>query len=382
MSAAAHNIQSIAVIGAGIIGLSCALELADRGLDVSLYEKNWPPRGASWAAAGMLAPAFEAAATPNTHPNLFQLCTQSAALWPEWAASLEQKSGAASGYQPGPSLAVAMTADEASHLEAMARHMAGTPSAPQSCQIRLHEIEPAIEGQLQAAWLLPSDGQVDNRLTMAALIALADDHPRIRLVSEAANFSAVDGVLDHLGHDATLICAGWGTAHIKVQDRGRTKSLVEWEPSLGEITCYGGQMLSVAPIAGAPNTTIRCGNLYIVPKADRIVIGATTEPGRVLTEAEPDIVETLRARAIEICPGLAPAEVIETWAGVRPGTKDHAPLLGATRAPNLFVASGHYRNGILLAPITAQIMGDLIVDGKTSDLAAAFAPQTRLTAPV
>src|SRR6056297_3016728 len=110
-------IKSVAVIGAGIIGLSCAIELADRGLAVSLFEPNWPPRGASWAAAGMLAPAFEAAASPGVHADLFQLCDASAQLWPAWARALEAKSGRPSGYRPGPSLAIALNDAQVQHLE-------------------------------------------------------------------------------------------------------------------------------------------------------------------------------------------------------------------------------------------------------------------------
>ena len=139
-------------------------------------------------------------------------------------------------------------------------------------------------------------------------------------------------------------------------------------------------MLSVAPVEGAPQMTVRAGHLYIVPKADRIIIGATSEPGRVLSQSEPDRIDDLLAHAIRICPVLETAPVLESWAGVRPGRKNHAPLLGRTRLDGVFVASGHFRNGILLAPITAQIMADLILDGEVSPLASAFAPQADVSA--
>ena len=102
----------------------------------------------------------------------------------------------------------------------------------------------------------------------------------------------------------------------------------------------------------------------------------------MLDQAEPDVIAELKQKAAALCPVLADAPVIESWAGVRPGTKDHAPLLGETRTPGLFVASGHYRNGILLAPITAQILADTIIDGNVSDLARAFSPSARLNAEV
>lgn len=377
MSKTDRRIDSIAIIGAGIIGLSCALELAERGLKVTLYEQSWPPRGASWAAAGMLAPAFEAASEPGTHPDLYSLCEASVQQWPHWAKDLEALSGLPSGYKPGPSLALATTDAQVDHLEAIRERLSGQIAEPKACLHDLATLEPAIRGEVHAAWVLPSDGQVDNRQTLAALIAGMAEHPNISVQPIAAPLHIRDGKLDHAGHDATLICAGWGSAAISVNENGISRDLQNWAGILSEIKPFGGQMLSVRQIEGAPAKTIRCGHLYIVPKHDRIIIGATTEPGRVITEANPDAIADLRARAIAICPILAQAEVLATWAGVRPGTVDHAPILGETQQDNLFVAAGHYRNGILLAPITAKLMADLIIEDTQSDLMRAFAPRAR-----
>jgi len=382
MSGRSHSIQSIAVIGAGIIGLCCAIELADRGLRVSVYDKSWPPRGASWAAAGMLAPAFEAASTPGTHPKLFELCDRSAQFWPSWSAALEDRTGLSSGYQAGPSLAVAIESEQASNLAAIERAMHGHRQAPERCAGTVSSIDPAISDMVKTALILPSDGQVDNRRTLTALVACVEAHSNITVHPVEAPLRAHGRQIDHAGHDATLVCAGWRSAKVQAGGDGSSFTLAALDPVLDNIRAYGGQMLSVAPIEGAPQLTIRCGDLYIVPKRDRIVIGATTEPGRVLQTAEADVIAELKARAAEICPKLADAETLESWAGVRPGTKDHAPILGETRVPKLFVATGHYRNGILLAPITAQIMADLIIDDKTTELAHAFSPQARLAAQV
>ena len=382
MSGSMQSLESIVVIGAGIVGLSCAIELADRDLRVSLFDKTWPPRGASWAAAGMLAPAFEAASTPGTHPKLFALCDQSAQVWPVWSAALEDRTGLSSGYRPGPSLAVAIDSVQANDLAAIERAMRGHRQAPDRCVVNSNSIDPAISGAVKTALLLPSDGQVDNRRTLAALVACAETHPNITIHRGEAPLHARGRQIDHAGHDATLVCAGWRTAKVQAEEGDPSFTLASLDPVLDDIRSYGGQMLSVAPIEGAPKMTIRCGALYIVPKQDRIVIGATTEPGRVLQETDAEVIADLKARAAEICPVLADAEILESWAGVRPGTKDHAPILGETQVPKLFVASGHYRNGILLAPITAQIMADLIVDGKMTDLAQTFSPQARLAAQV
>ena len=382
MTGSTRSFESISVIGAGIIGLACALELADRGLKVSLHDPNWPPRGASWAAAGMLAPAFEAAGVPDTHPDLFALCMTSARLWPAWAEALETRSGMPSGFVPGPSLAVAQDRAQAEHLSAMAGQLHG-PDAPQPIGLdQLASVEPAIHADLVAALLLPSDGQVDNRLTMAALIACVRAHPRIRIIEAAAPLiGRSEGVID-AGHSATLITAGWQSPQVAVSVDGAQRRLVDMVPVLDRIRAFGGQMLSLAPVENGPTRPIRCGDLYIVPKQDRIIVGATTEPDRVLSAAEPEMIARLHARAGEICPALKQAAILDQWAGVRPGTSDHAPILGQIGKENLFIAAGHYRNGILLAPVTAQIIADLMINGTAQTLAQGFAPSRCLATRV
>lgn len=379
MSSAQSSIQSVAVIGAGIIGLSSALELADRGARVSLFEKKWPPRGASWAAAGMLAPAFEAASAPGTHPKLFELCQRGVEVWSEWSRRLEARSGRTAGYTPGPSLAIAKTPQQAALLEAVRARLADTAIAPQLCTDQLSELEPAVRTDLLAAALLPSDGQADNRRTLEALVACVSNHPNISVHAHEPALKLSPNGLDHAGHDATLISAGWQSAQVQVDRGGQAVSVSTLDPVFNDVEAFGGQMLAVAPVEGSPRMTVRCGHLYIVPKSDRIIIGATTEPGRTIEQPDVATIEALHREAAEICPALGNATVLEAWAGIRPGTKDHAPILGETRCPGLFVATGHYRNGILLAPITAQIMADLILEGQASDLATAFLPNARQT---
>ncbi|MCA8901097.1 MAG: FAD-dependent oxidoreductase, partial [Hyphomonas sp.] len=143
---------------------------------------------------------------------------------------------------------------------------------------------------------------------------------------------------------------------------------------LDEIDCYGGQMLSVARGPGTPSMTLRCGSIYIAPKPDRVIIGATVEPGIATSEPDAAAIAALRAEAARLCPAVAEGETLETWAGIRPGTPDHAPLIGATAAPGLLVAAGHYRNGILLAPVTARMIADLALGTPLSDLERAFTP--------
>ena len=337
----------VTIYGAGIIGLSCALEFSNRGASVTLIDPVWPPRGASWAAAGMIAPAFEAAAVSGTHPKLFELCLKGAALWPEWSDKLEAETGLPAGYEAEPSLALAFDAEQTAHLQAIVERSKRAGFAVDSIEPDDVAIRPTL------ALEMPTDTHVDNRLTMMALVNACEGRENITLADAP----------DPSQQAITLITAGW-----------QSPDLVGARLPVFPL---GGQMLSVEPVAGAPSRTVRCGSLYIVPKRDRVIIGATVEPGVARRIIVLEDVEDLRQQAARLFPELANAPIIERWAGVRPGTPDHAPYLGQIRQ-NVFVAAGHHRNGILLAPLTAQIMADMILERKTDPLIDAFAPSRAL----
>jgi len=366
----------VAILGAGIIGLAVAFELAiKRGVPVTIYDPAPMGRGASWAAAGMLAPAFEAAAEEGVHPHLFDLCMEGAELWPDFSIDLAHAADAESGYSGRPSLALAFDMAETAAMHKLARALDARGIAHEELPPgTAHLLEPSLAPDLVAALQMPTDGQVDNRAVVRALIMALQRSPLATLRSEAAPLRSVGGRLTLEGHDLILAAAGWSTAAIKVEENGELFSLVNWDPALDEIDCYGGQMLSVAHGYGSPETTLRCGTIYIAPKADRVIIGATVEPG-VATEApEPAAISALLARAARLCPVLADLPIIETWAGIRPGTRDRAPLIGETAVPGLYVASGHFRNGILLAPITARIIADMMLGKPMSELHQSFSP--------
>ncbi|MEO1965349.1 FAD-dependent oxidoreductase [Hyphomonas sp.] len=366
----------VAILGAGIIGLATAFELAvKRGVPVTLYDPAPMGRGASWAAAGMLAPAYEAAAEEGVHPHLFELCMEGAELWPDFSIDLAHAADTDSGYSGRPSLALAFDKAETAAMHKLARALdARGISHEELPPATAHLLEPSIAPDLIAALQMPTDGQVDNRAVVRALIMALQRSPLATLRSEAAPLRSEGGRLTLEGHDLILAAGGWNTAAIKVEENGQPLSLVNWDPALDQIDCYGGQMLSVAHGYGSPETTLRCGAIYIAPKADRVIIGATVEPGVATETPEPEAIAALHARAARLCPVLENLPVIETWAGIRPGTPDRAPMIGATAAPNLFVAAGHYRNGILLAPITARIIADLMLCKPLSPLHESFSP--------
>ncbi|MCA8903073.1 MAG: FAD-dependent oxidoreductase, partial [Hyphomonas sp.] len=231
----------IAILGAGIVGLSCAFELAvKRGVPVTVFDPAPMGRGASWAAAGMLAPAFEAAAEPGAHPHLFDLCIESAALWPDFALDLGRAAGTDLGFSAGPSLALAFDREETAALHRLARALdyrgiAHEELRPAAARLR----EPAIAPDVVAALEMPTDGQVDNRAVVRALISALERCPHATLRNEAAPLRSDSGRLVLDGYDLIVAAAGWNTAAIRVEEHGQPFSLVNWDTSLDEIDCYG-----------------------------------------------------------------------------------------------------------------------------------------------
>lgn len=334
--------RNILIRGAGIIGLSCAWQLARRGAAVEIVDTGLPGRGASWAAAGMLAPAFEAAGESGAHPRLFELCLRSARLWPEFADEIGRASGRDTGYRPEPSLAVAVTEAEAAHLEALAQTMAAHGQvADRLSRAEASTIEPALGLAVTRAMLLPTDTQIDNRAAIGALL-VALERRGVRVRAEPSRPA-----------DIEIIATGWQT------------------PGASPVK---GQMLSIGPRTGHPRRVLRRGAVYVAPKADRVVIGATMEPGASDRVVHGEDIAALRALAVEMCPALRDGNVIESWAGVRPATPDRAPMIGLAGNGRI-LAAGHYRNGILLAPVTAEIVARLVLDGETDELAASFVPE-------
>jgi glycine oxidase len=150
---------------------------------------------------------------------------------------------------------------------------------------------------------------------------------------------------------------------------------VEVDPRISPIVPVKGQMLALAAMAGAPRHVVRMRDVYVAPKARWTLVGATEERGRADTDVDPAAIRRLREAAANVIGALADAPEIAAWAGVRPGTPDDAPMIGETAIPGVFAAMGHYRNGILLAPATAETVADQMLDGKVSPIAAAFSPR-------
>lgn len=340
---------SVSIVGAGVIGLSCAWALSRRGAQVTLYDKSEPGRGASWAAAGMLAPAYEGACEDGAHPGLFDLCLEGAALWRSFATELEEASGQPIGYAPGPSLAVTTEAEGADRLRHMSQilDVADAPWEALSQQ-QARDLEPALTAPLSGALLLPTDGHVDNRaLCKALIIACRDAGVRFNIGRSVQRH-------DDLGGETVL----WTTGAA---------------PLLSGVHPVKGAAFCAPPSSATPKRAVRCGSLYFTPHTDRVVIGATVEPGKHDLDPEPAQILQLHAAAAALCAGVQDISPNASWAGVRPGTRDHAPMLGQLTSGD-WVAAGHYRNGILLAPLTGEIMANMILGEPGETRASRFSP--------
>ncbi len=347
----------VAIAGAGLIGMFCAWSLARRGVEVVVFDHRQPGQGASRAAAGMLAPAYEAAGEDGAHPRLLELCIAAAQGWPEVARQLEAESGVKVDYRPGPTLAVAGDISQLHHLE---RISAGCRACnlpfetldSQSAQV----VEPALQASIAGALLLPSDAQVDNRRTVEALVRALDRRGvalRIGMSLEDVE-TLPHGVRlpDGSGADILIDATGWRA------------------PAM---TPVKGVAIALARGAGMPHKVVRFGTHYLVPKSDRIVLGATVQPGDSDSDVRESAVIGLVAAAERVCPAVLDARIIDRWAGIRPRSRDLAPLIGWHR-PGYYVAGGHYRNGVLLAPLTGELVASHLLTGTRSPLAAAFDP--------
>jgi glycine oxidase len=342
----------VIIAGGGIIGVSIALELRERGLQVLVLERGEPGQEASSAAAGMLA-AFD----PETPSALCSLAQESARMFPDYVRKLERLAG--------------MQVDLRSQGTIAFFDRSSTPATSALGRYRklsgdeLRRIEPAVAVAVAIhgySAFLVEESSVDPVLLMrAALKAASTMGIEVRVGSEVTGIRAQGGRIEvtagqgRLSAAKAINCRGaWSGAPVKPRK---------------------GQMLAVRPRDTGVEHVIHAPGVYVVPRSSgRLVIGATVEDVGFDKTVEPETIHELRRAAVELVPGLASAEVVASWAGLRPGTPDDLPVLGETEAPGVFTASGHYRNGILLAPVTARIMANLCMGKAAGFDISAFSP--------
>jgi glycine oxidase len=368
-----HHTTDCIVIGGGVIGLAVARALRRDGLRVTLFERNTQPGGeASWAAAGMLAPQAEAEA-PGV---LFSLCTASRALYPAFADELRDETGIDIELRTEGTLLLAFTDEEVQHLvEKWAWQTgAGLRTEPLT-PFEAREREPRLSETIRGALLLPDDWQVDNRRLTQALVAstfragvdIHCDAGDIQPVIEKGRIRGVTALGQTWHAPLVVNAAGSWAARMSPE-------LLRLPPA--SVRPIHGQMLSLR--MQPPDLlrhVVRSARAYLVPRRDgRLIVGATVEDVGFTKQVTAGGVARLLAGTIEAVPLLADMPLGETWNGLRPLAEDDLPILGETDVTGLFCATGHYRNGILLTPITATLMADLVASRTPSIDPLPFSP--------
>jgi len=335
----------VIIIGGGIIGLSLAIELRKRGAQVLVVERGEPGREASHAAAGMIADCGD-----ETPAILQPLATASARMYPEFVEELQDASG--------------MNVD----LRGQGTLLLRSPESRSLTRnpVPLKELEPALSNcQYLAVYL--KERSVDPRALVSAALKAAKHRgvdissgARIREVLESDG--RVTGVAsDKTSYSAPIVvnCAGAWAGQIP--------------PLHFPARPVKGQMLAV--VARLLQHVIRAPEVYLVPRSDgRVLIGSTLEDAGYDKRTDPNTIQRMHKAAIKVIPALEGARILGDWAGLRPGTPDDLPMLGATSIPGYFVATGHYRDGIMLAPITARLMAQVITGEKCDWDLSAFSP--------
>ena len=354
-------------VGGGVIGLACAWRAAQRGARVAVLERAEPPAGATRVAAGMLAPVGE---LTFGEPQLLELTLESAALYPEFVAELEGASGQLTGYSQEGALHVALDGDEAAQLRRVhdLQRSLGLEAewlGPRRCRA----LEPGLTPSFHGGVFAPGEAAIDPRALAAALAtALRAAGGELRTGCEV-----VDGIFggdrlvgvrtgdgEELRADAVVLATGaWAGATEWLPEHARPPV----RPVKGDVMELRGR-----DGAAAPCGRIVCSErVYLVPRQDgRLIVGATVEERGFDTAVSAGGVYELLREAIRLLPDVAEMEIVDTIAGLRPGTPDNLPLIGPGEIDGLVLATGHFRNGVLLAPLTAERIATLIAQGQRS----------------
>jgi len=369
---ASRAAPDVVVVGGGVVGLAVAWRGALAGLAVTVVDPA-PGHGASWAAAGMLAPVTE---VRYGEEALLRLNLAAADRWPGFAGELEEASGSQIGYRRCGTLTVARDGDDLAAVEDLYRFQAELGLEVERLRSReCRQVEPGLAPSVRGGLLATGDHQVDNRALAGSLLSAAGragvEVRRARVGSLVSGGDRVRGVAledgEVLEAGAVVLAAGC------------------WSGSLGgvppevlpPVRPVKGQLLHLRGPREAPlcRRNVRGLDVYVVPRADgRVVVGATVEDRGFDTTVTAAAVYELLRDAVELLPDVGELELTETVAGLRPGSPDNAPLLGASGLDGLVVATGHYRNGILLAPVTADAIVELLTAGRAPELIAPFSP--------
>lgn len=377
----APRTPDVLVIGGGLIGLVTAWRAAQRGLRVAVADPA-PGGGAARVAAGMLAAVTELHYGEET---LLALNLASARRYPAFTAELEEAAGLETGYRACGTLAVALDADDRTHLRELHALQLRCGLASQWLTGReCRRLEPMLAPGVRGGLRVDGDHQTDPRRLARALLTACEregvafhrsEAVRLLLTGDRATGALLaDGT--RLAADRTVLAAG--------SLSGRLAGLPE--EVVPPVRPVKGQVLRLRVpeaytkvngpfLARTVRAVVRGGHVYLVPRENgELVVGATTEElGWDTTVTAGGVYELLRD-AHELVPGITELPLVETLAGLRPGSPDNAPLLGPTALPGLFAATGHHRNGVLLTPVTGDVMAEALTTGRLPEEARPFSP--------
>ena len=344
----------VAIAGGGIIGATIAFELARAGLRVAVFDRENPGEGASWAAAGILSPAPENAGMISTVP----LGRASLALYPEFVDTIEELSGEPVGFRPKGTVEALFSGDVPAQLNTIIalHHGLGLNAQPLSAEDAC-ELEPDLSSELEAAVLRPDEASIDNRaLTRVALIAAERAGAKIFASRNVQALYQSGQRCSGLIIDQEKIAARW-----TVIAAGCYSAEIEGAAIYAPVRPAKGQMLALRATNFSAQRVLWSDSVYLVPRNDgRILAGATVEYVGFDKQVNAAGMQKLLSGALQLAPALADAQIVETWAGLRPDSPDHLPIIGPTDLEGLLIAGGHFRSGILLAPITAQLIREWI----------------------
>ncbi|MEH2448499.1 MAG: glycine oxidase ThiO [Nostoc sp.] len=362
--------SEIVIIGGGVIGLAIAIELKLRGTNVTVFCRNFQA-AATHAAAGMLAP--DAENIPNG--AMRSLCWRSRALYPDWTHKLEELTGLNTGYRPC-GILTPFFEESRGAGEQGSRRASLSPSSSSSSpspaywlnKEAIHQYQPGLGAEVVGGWWYPEDAQVDNK-ALAHVLWTAAESVGVKLKDgiTVEAFLQQQGQVVGVQTNAGVIRA----AHYVLASGAWSNELLPLP-----VLPRKGQMLSVRIPEFAselPLKRVLYGqDIYIVPRGDRLIIGATSEAVGFTPNNTPEGIQTLLQAAMRLYPQLKYYPIQEFWWGFRPATPDELPILGTSYCQNLTLATGHYRNGILLAPVTATLIADLILEQKSDPILSDF----------
>jgi len=371
----------VVVVGGGVIGLACAWRLAQRGAEVAVLERGRAGDGATRVAAGMLAPVGE---LTFGEPELLELTLAAAGLYPEFVAELEAATGQSTGYERLGALHVALDRDEAAQLRRVhdlqcSLDLEAEWLGPRQCR----NLEPGLTPSFHGGVLAAGEAAIDPRALTQVLVAACEEEG----VEVHVGTEVVDGIFD----GERLIGVRTAKGHFDVQStfnrpldvraqtvvlaNGAWSGRTDWLPPEARpaVRPVKGQVLELRSRDGEPPARhiLASERVYLVPRADgRLVVGATVEEMGFDTAVTAGGVHELLREAYRLLPDVAEMELVDAIAGLRPGTPDNLPRVDPGAIDGLVLATGHYRNGILLAPLAAQTVADLLAPNRRSSFVA------------